>query len=113
MTTKKQKRENEWYRKPKHQMIFEAAFTDKEDKKSTIEIVRVVEDDNFIIDAAYTEKFRKLIDYAESLGLEYHGTHVCRDRIEGVLTKKKQAEKYAMEEFTKAIFHECGAQAYL
>ena len=39
LNKKKQKRENEWYRKPKYQMIFEAAFMDKEDKKSMIEAI--------------------------------------------------------------------------
>lgn len=76
-------------------------------------IVRIVEDDNFIIGTTYSEKFKKLIDYAESLGLEYKGINLYRDKIEGIPTKKKQTEKYVKEEFRKAIFHECGAQAYL
>ena len=105
----KRKRKNEWYRRPKEEIVLEHLFTDG---KSTVSIIEsIVGETPWRIKPS--EKVDKLIKCAEELGLNYLGSNQSFNQIPGIKTKEKQFEEYALEEFRRAIFHECGKQQYL
>ena len=105
----KSKRKNEWYRRPKEEIVTEHLFLDGDKTVSIIESV--------VGETPWNEKpsemVIQLLSFAESLGLTYLHSHQTHNQIPGIKTKEKQFEEFAKEEFRRAIFHECGAQDYL
>ena len=105
----KSKRKNEWYRRPKEEIVTEHLFLDGDKTVSIIESVV----GKTPWKEKPSEKVIQLIRFAESLGLKYLDSHQTHNQIPGIKTKEKQFEEFAKEEFRRAIFHECGAQDYL
>ena len=100
----KSKRKNEWYRRPKEEIVTEHLFLDG---NKTVSIIESVVGETPWKEKP-SEKVIQLIRFAESLGLKYLDSHQTHNQIPGIKTKEKQ-----FEEFRRAIFHECGAQDYL
>ena len=106
----KTKRQNEWYRRPKEEIILEHLFSDGD---VTMSIILGVQGEMPWRINPYTEKISKLLKYAEGLGLNLLGVNQNFRPIPGIKTKRVQEEERLQEEFVKAIFYECGAQQYL
>lgn len=107
--TTKRTTKRTWYRKPQHEIIDEYLLVDGE---QTISII-VSTKGKSPWRTKPNEKVFQLIDDARSLGLKFLGEHRTYEEIPGIKTKAVQEEEYALEEFRKAIFYECGAQQYL
>jgi len=105
----KRKRKNEWYRRPKEEIVLEHLFSDG---SRTISIIESIVGETPWKEKP-SEKVGKLINFAESIGLKYLASNQSFNQIPGIKTKEKRFEEYAMEEFRRAIFHECGKQQYL
>ena len=105
----KPKRKNEWYRRPKEEIVLEHLFSDR---NRTISIIESIVGETPWREKP-SEKVGKLINFAENIGLKYLASNQSFNQIPGIKTKEKQFEEYAMEEFRRAIFHECGKQQYL
>lgn len=103
------KRKNEWYRRPKEEIVLEHLFSDG---NRTISIIESIVGETPWKEKP-SEKVGKLINFAESIGLKYLASNQSFNQIPGIKTKEKRFEEYAMEEFRRAIFHECGKQQYL
>lgn len=106
----KTKRQNEWYRRPKEEIILEHLFSDGD---VTMSIILGVQGETPWRINPYTEKISKLLKYAKELGLNLLGVNQNFRPISGIKTKRVQEEERLEEEFVKAIFYECGAQQYL
>ena len=100
----KTKRQNEWYRRPKEEIIVEHLFSDGD---VTMSIILGVQGETPWRINPYTEKISKLLKYAEKLGLN------LLDVKQGFNPIRVQEEERLEEEFVKAVFYECGAQDYL
>jgi len=105
----KKKTSREWYRKPREQIILEHLFSDG---NRTISIIESIVGETPWKEKP-SEKVGKLTRFAEELGLKYLGSNQSFNQIPGIKTKEKRFEEYAIEEFRRAIFHECGKQQYL
>ena len=106
----KRKRQNEWYRRPKEEIILEHLFSDGD---VTMSIILGVQGETPWRINPYTEKISKLLKYAGDLGLNLLGVNQNFRPIPGIKTKRVQEEERLEEEFRRAIFYECGAQQYL
>ena len=106
----KTKRKNEWYRRPKEEIIVEHLFSDGD---VTMSIILGVQGETPWRINPYTEKISKLLKYAEKLGLNLLDVKQGLNPIQGIKTKRVQEEERLEEEFVKAVFYECGAQDYL
>lgn len=105
------KKEKYWYRKPQEEIITEHLYSDGEDVTMSI-VLRVQGETPWKINA-YNERVKKLLDTASQLGFKLLDVHQDFRQIEGIKTKRVQAEEKWEEEFRKAVFYECGAQQYL
>lgn len=106
----KTKRKNEWYRRPKEEIVLEHLFSDGD---VTMSIILGVQGETPWRINPYTEKISKLLKYAEELGLNLLDVKQGFNPIPGIKTKRVQEEERLEEEFVKAVFYECGAQQYL
>ena len=105
----KTKRKNEWYRRPKEEIVTEHLFLDGD---KTVSIIESVVGETPWKEKP-SEKVIQLIRFDESLRLKYLDSRQTHNQIPEMKTKEKQFEEFAKEEFRRAIFHECGAQDYL
>ena len=82
------------------------------DENTTVSIIEAVEGETpWRIPTS--EKVKKLIRYADSLGLKHLNSHQEFETVPGILTKEQQAIKDFENQFREAIFYGCGAQQYL
>lgn len=99
----KRKRQNEWYRRPKEEIILEHLFSDGD---VTMSIILGVQGETPWRINPYTEKISKLLKYAKELDLNFLGVKQGFNPIPGIKTKRVQEEERLEEEFRRAIFYE-------
>lgn len=94
-----------WYKKPKTEYLCEYIFVGQDGKPI-----------NFVAEETVkgpTEETKRLIRVLQENGFTYIHDKSFINVIPGIKTKEEQFKDYALEEFRKAIFYECGAQQYL
>lgn len=106
----KNKRQNEWYRRPKEEIITEHLYSDGD---NTMSIILGVKGETPWRINPYSDKVKKLLKYAEELGFNLLDVKQDFIQIDGIKTKRVQEEERFEKEFRKAVFYECGAQQYL